>query len=75
MSVESQIQSKVNFSVVIPVFNEEGNLELLYTRLTKVMNDWGKSYEIVFVADGSNDSSFEISVSSLTCCQNFAAGG
>jgi len=75
MSVESQIQSKVNFSVVIPVFNEEGNLEPLYTRLTKVMNDWGKSYEIVFVADGSNDSSFEIPVSSLTCYQNFAAGG
>ena len=75
MSVESQIQSKVNFSVVIPVFNEEGNLEPLYTRLTKVMNDWGESYEIVFVADGSNDFSFEISVSSLICYQNFADGG
>ena len=51
MSVESRIQSKVKFSVVIPVFNEEGNLEPLYTRLTKVMKDWGKSYEIIFVQD------------------------
>lgn len=30
-------QSKLKFSVVIPVFNEEENLEALYARLTKVM--------------------------------------
>jgi len=60
MSVESQIQSKVNFSVVIPVFNEEGNLEPLYTRLTKVMGSLGEPYEIIFVDDGSTDSSFHL---------------
>ncbi len=48
------------FSVVIPVFNEEGNLEPLYTRLTKVMKDLGKPYEIVFVDDGSSDRSFQV---------------
>jgi len=48
------------FSVVIPVFNEEGNLEPLYTRLTKVMNELGKPYEIIFVDDGSQDNSFQI---------------
>ena len=60
MSVESRIQSKVKFSVVIPVFNEEGNLEPLYTRLTKVMGSLGEPYEIIFVDDGSTDSSFHL---------------
>ena len=60
MSVESQIQSKVKFSVVIPVFNEEGNLEPLYTRLTKVMDSLDGPHEIIFVDDGSIDGSFQI---------------
>lgn len=71
----SSLQNKVIFLAGIPVFNEETNLEPLYTRLTKVMKDRGKSYEIVFVADGSSHSSFEMPVSSLTCHQNFAGGG
>ena len=52
--------ASVEFSVVIPVFNEEGNLEPLHTRLTKVMLDLQKPYEIIFVDDGSNDTSFQI---------------
>lgn len=50
----------VVFSVVIPVFNEEGNLELLHTRLTRVMRSLKKPYEIVYVDDGSSDRSFQI---------------
>lgn len=45
--------SELVFSVVIPVFNEEGNLEPLYTRLTKVMNDGVspmKSYLLLMAA-------------------------
>ena len=53
-------QSKPKFSVIIPVFNEEGNLEALYTRLTKVMKGLGEAYEIIFVDDGSTDRSFQI---------------
>lgn len=44
-------------SIVIPVYNEAGNLENLYTRLTKVLDQFGKSYEIILVNDGSRDSS------------------
>jgi undecaprenyl-phosphate 4-deoxy-4-formamido-L-arabinose transferase len=50
----------VVFSVVIPVFNEEGNLKPLHTRLTEVMRSLKKPYEIVFVDDGSSDQSFQI---------------
>lgn len=52
--------SDLVFSIVIPVFNEEDNLGPLYTRLTQVMKDLGKPYEIIFVDDGSGDTSFSI---------------
>ena len=48
------------FSIVIPVFNEQENLEILHTRLTKVMKSLGEPYEIIFVDDGSTDDSFQI---------------
>lgn len=47
-------------SVVIPVYNEEANLEALFGRLTKVMDGIGKPYEIIFTNDGSADRSGEI---------------
>lgn len=46
-------------SVVIPVFNEEGNLPELYERLTKTLDGLGSSYEIIFVDDGCQDASFQ----------------
>lgn len=48
------------FSVIVPVFNEEGNLDELYRRLVAVFQKIGKSYELVFVDDGSRDNSFSI---------------
>lgn len=50
----------VNYSVVIPVFNEEENIKLLYPRLKSVLGKVGKSYEIIFIDDGSHDNSFNI---------------
>jgi undecaprenyl-phosphate 4-deoxy-4-formamido-L-arabinose transferase len=47
-------------SVVVPVYNEEGNLPELLTRLTAVMDGLGRPYELVFVDDGSRDRSLEI---------------
>ncbi|HID95194.1 MAG TPA: glycosyltransferase [Candidatus Latescibacteria bacterium] len=47
-------------SVVIPLLNEEPNLEELYRRLTDVLQRLGRSYEILFVDDGSVDGSFEV---------------
>jgi len=52
----------MKYSVVIPVFNEEPNLEPLYARLKGVMDSLQETYEIVFVDDGSTDSSFQILV-------------
>lgn len=47
--------SKPYLSIVVPVYNEAGNLEALYSRLTKALDDFGKSYEIILVNDGSRD--------------------
>lgn len=46
--------------MVIPLYNEAGNLRELHNRLTVVMATLGESYEIVFVDDGSTDGSLEL---------------
>jgi glycosyltransferase involved in cell wall biosynthesis len=46
-------------SVVIPVYNEEENLALLYGRLVDVLAACEPDYEIIFVDDGSSDRSPE----------------
>jgi dolichol-phosphate mannosyltransferase len=48
------------FSVVLPVHNEEGNLDELHRRLTSTLAGMGRPYELVFVDDGSRDRSVEI---------------
>jgi dolichol-phosphate mannosyltransferase len=53
-------QNGLALSVVIPVFNEEANLEPLHERLHAVLPRLGLSYEILFVDDGSRDRSPEI---------------
>jgi glycosyltransferase involved in cell wall biosynthesis len=50
----------MKFSVVIPVFNEEHNLAILHDRLTKVMTSICEDYELIFVDDGSSDTSIQV---------------
>ncbi len=44
-------------SIVIPVYNEEANLEALFARLIAVMDKTGKPFEVLFTNDGSRDRS------------------
>src|SRR4051794_12317100 len=53
----SHRELRPDVSVVIPVFNEEANLASLHTRLTATLGSLSLCYEIVFVDDGSRDSS------------------
>ena len=50
-------QNRIKFSIVVPVFNEEGSTPKLHILLTDVMRDLEEPYEIVFVDDGSTDRS------------------
>ena len=54
------MMDSLQVSVVIPVFNEELVLHEFYPRLKKEAESWGKSYELLFVDDGSTDNSFEL---------------
>jgi len=49
--------SKPYVSIVIPVYNEEANLETLFSRLMAVMDRIGKPFEVLFTNDGSRDRS------------------
>ena len=51
--------NKPYLSVVIPVYNESENLEQLYQRLIATLDKGNKSYEIIFINDGSRDDSYE----------------
>lgn len=48
-------EKRRDISVVIPVFNEEENIELLYTKIKQSLDNLGKGYEIIFIDDGSTD--------------------
>ncbi|MFL5735037.1 MAG: glycosyltransferase family 2 protein, partial [Chloroflexia bacterium] len=45
-------------SIIVPVFDEEENVPLLHERIREAMNSMDTSYEVVYVDDGSRDSSF-----------------
>ncbi|MDP3732295.1 MAG: glycosyltransferase family 2 protein [Candidatus Omnitrophota bacterium] len=47
-------------SVVIPMHNESGNIEELYNGLIKVQQHFANPFEMIFVNDGSTDSSLDI---------------
>ena len=57
-SIEQNEQ--IEISVVVPVYNEEGNLPVLIPALVEVLKNLGRSYEIIFVDDGSSDESRRI---------------
>ena len=47
-------------SVVIPLYNEEENVEILNERLSETMKDLDSDYEIVYVDDGSTDGTLRL---------------
>jgi glycosyltransferase involved in cell wall biosynthesis len=50
----------MDVSVVVPLFNERDNLTPLHRELDQVMRGGGRSYEILFVDDGSSDGGAEL---------------
>jgi len=48
---------KRHISIVIPFYNEENNIPLVYRELKKILNNANYSFEIIFVNDGSTDNS------------------
>lgn len=50
----------MTISVVIPLYNEEENVQELYSRLKSVLEKLGTDYEILFIDDGSSDDTLKL---------------
>ncbi|HEY3914228.1 MAG TPA: glycosyltransferase family 2 protein [Verrucomicrobiae bacterium] len=50
----------LDISVVIPLFNEEESIVPLYDQLLPVLSRLGKTFEIIFINDGSSDGSQDV---------------
>lgn len=50
----------IQYSIVVPLYNEELVINETYKRLKKVMDSTEESYEIVFVNDGSKDNTVQM---------------
>lgn len=52
--------SRYDLSIFLPVYNEEDNLRPLHEKVTAAMATLGRSYEVIYVDDGSKDRSYEV---------------
>ncbi|CAN5371082.1 glycosyltransferase family 2 protein [soil metagenome] len=50
----------MELTIIIPIFNEEKNIPVLYPRLKKVVDGMNLSYEFIFINDGSKDASMAL---------------
>lgn len=61
MNISEDYRShKIQYSVIVPLYNEELVIDETYKRLKQVMDSTRESYEIIFVNDGSRDKTMEI---------------
>ena len=56
----SQQETLLYISIILPVLNEEENLEEMNTEIVGVVENMDVDYEIIYIDDGSTDRSFEI---------------
>lgn len=59
-SDSGQREERIAYSIVVPAYDEEQSLPLLYEALTTQLQALGQPYEIIFVDDGSRDGSFKV---------------
>lgn len=50
----------MDISIIVPVYNEEESLDKLHEWIARVMKNEPQSYEILFIDDGSSDTSWEV---------------
>ena len=54
------MNEKPVISIVVPIYNEQETLPVLYERMVNVMDSTGEPWEMVLVDDGSQDRSAEM---------------
>lgn len=53
------MENNIKYSVVVPVYNEEDNVQPLFQEIKEVMLKLNEPFEIIFVNDGSSDSTHQ----------------
>ena len=56
---ENEHDSPIDVSIVVPLYNEEDNVEPLYKEIAEVMDSQTLRYEVIFIDDGSRDKTVE----------------
>ena len=54
------VVKEIYLSIVIPAYNEEDNIQVLYEKLSFECKKMDQDYEIIFVDDGSDDRTFKL---------------
>jgi len=54
-----KIKPKAYYSVIVPVYNEQGNVEILNKEIKDVMLTLKKNFEVIYINDGSTDKTLE----------------
>ena len=57
---ESTSSVTIHLSIIVPLYNEEESVEMLLSELLEICKEFEFPYEIIFVDDGSTDSTWEI---------------
>ena len=57
--MENIKENKISISVVVPLYNEEGNVEKLHQKILDACQKLEETFEIIFVDDGSGDNTVE----------------
>ena len=53
-----------DLSIIIPIYNEESNIDLLYARVKKVASDISDAHELIFIKKSPG----LLSPTGVTCC-------
>lgn len=54
------MEKTLELSIVVPIYNEQENVEAVYGAITSALNQTGSSFEIIMVDDGSSDGSYKL---------------
>ena len=66
----SEMQENVELSIVIPMYNEEANIDYLFERLQLILNEMQLTYEFICINDGSRDKTLPCLIAHHQCNQN-----
>ncbi len=60
LSTETPDHPEVELSIIVPLYDEQDNVRPLYEKLTNTTAQLGRSYELILINDGSNDSTGQL---------------